>query len=244
MAFEELKNHGVTADTPKNIFLGAGTIHKGFAYTPPVYTLTSDTDVNSSKTYYTRTGDVGAYVYTPVASPVAGSLETYYEKSEGAWNFDTSLIGATSGGNKLSIVPEIYNVDIDGAWVKTKGMTVKTGETATMEINFAELTPDILKLALIAEDGTSDVTGMDLIAGKAAIETGDYIDDLAFVGKTLDGEPIIVIFDNALCTSGLELEGKSKEGSVMKLTFECYAATTDDLRTLPYRIYTPTPAVG
>lgn len=244
MAFDELKTHGVTADTPKNIFLGAGTIHKDFAYTPPVYTITADTDIVAGKTYYTRSGEAEAYVYTPVASPIAGSIGEYYEKSNGAWNFEESLIGATSGGNKLSIVPEIYNVEVDGAWVKTKGMTVKTGETATLEVNFAELTPDIMKLALIAEDATSDVTGMDLISGKAAIATGDYIDDLAFVGKTLDGDPIVVIFDNALCTSGLELEGKSKEGSVMKLTFECYADTTDDLRTLPYRIYTPTPAVG
>lgn len=202
MAYEELKGHGVTAETPKNIMLGAGTIHKGFAYTP-------------------AEGEVPA-----------------------AWNFEASLIGATTGGNKLSIVPEIYNVEVDGAWVKTKGMTVKTGETATLEVNFAELTPELVKMALVGAEGTSDVAGLDLIESKATIEAGDYVEDLAFVGKTLDGDPIIVIFDNALCTSGLELEGKSKEASSVPLTFECYADTTDDLRKLPYRIYTPTVAAG
>ena len=30
--FSELKMHGVTENTPKNIMLGAGTIHKNFAY--------------------------------------------------------------------------------------------------------------------------------------------------------------------------------------------------------------------
>ena len=29
MAYEELKSSGITADTPKNILFGAGTIHKG-----------------------------------------------------------------------------------------------------------------------------------------------------------------------------------------------------------------------
>ena len=30
MAYEEIKSSGITADTPKNILFGAGTIHKGF----------------------------------------------------------------------------------------------------------------------------------------------------------------------------------------------------------------------
>lgn len=45
----------------------------------PTYTLTSDTAVNPLKTYYTRSGSEGSYVYTPVADPVSTSLSTYYE---------------------------------------------------------------------------------------------------------------------------------------------------------------------
>ena len=51
MAYEELKSSGITASTPENIMLGAGTIHKGLAF------------------------------------------------ADGKWNFEESLIGATSGGN-------------------------------------------------------------------------------------------------------------------------------------------------
>lgn len=80
---KEGKN-GVTANTPKNILFGAGTIHKGLKY-------------------------------------------------EGtAWNFAESLVGATSGGSKLSIVPEVYEVPVDGALVAVKGLTVKNGEVGTM----------------------------------------------------------------------------------------------------------------
>lgn len=47
-----------------------------------VYTKTTDSAVDSSKTYYTRTGSgttESPYVYAKVDSPVVGSIGTYYE---------------------------------------------------------------------------------------------------------------------------------------------------------------------
>ncbi len=182
---------GVSANTPKNILFGAGTIHKGLSYT--------------------------------------GS----------AWNFDESIVGATSGGSKLSIVPEVTKVEVDGALVATKGLSVKTGETATMEINFIELTEDIIKAGTLGNAGTSEDTNYSVIVSKADIAEGDYWDNIAFVGKTLSGENIIAILENALCTSGFEQEGKNKEGAIGKYTFECHAEPTSDLDTLPWKIYYP-----
>lgn len=181
---------GVTANTPKNILFGAGTIHKGLKYAT-------------------------------------------------TWNFTESLVGATSGGSKLSIIPEITKVEVDGALVPTKGLSVKTGETATMEINFIELTEDIIKASTIGKAGTSEDTNYSAIVSKADIEEGDYWENIAFVGKTLDGKNIIAILENALCTSGFEQEGKNKEGAVGKYTFESHAELTSDLDTLPWKIYYP-----
>lgn len=48
----------------------------------PTYALTEDTDIVEGKTYYTRSGDTGSYVYTEVTTPVKGSLSTYYEITE------------------------------------------------------------------------------------------------------------------------------------------------------------------
>lgn len=182
--------HGVTANTPKNILFGAGTIHKGLS-------------VSATSVEY------------------------------------GTIVGATSGGSKLSIVPEVTNIEVDGALVKAKGLAKKTGEVATMEINLIELSTDMLKAAIIGEDGTSTLSTHDLIVSKPDIEEGDYWDSIAFVGKTVEGLDIIVILENALCTSGLELEGKHKEGAVGTFTFECYAELTSDLDTLPYHIYYP-----
>lgn len=235
--------HGVSANTPKSIQFGAGTIHKNLTFTTPVYTLTSDSTIVAGKTYYTRSGTSPNYTYTPVANPEQASLSSYYEQT-GGWNFDASIIGATSGGSKLSIVPEITKVEVDGALVSVKDLNVKTGETATMEINFIELTKEIIKTATLGADGTSaDSANYDLIESKGNIASGDYFTNIAFVGKTLEGKNIIAILDNALCTSGMELEGKNKEAGVVALTFECNASSNGDLDHLPWHIYYPKASV-
>ena len=58
----------------------------GFGYRKAAgsYELTSDTEVDSSKTYYTRSGSEGSYTYTAVASPTKSNLGTYYEMTSAA----------------------------------------------------------------------------------------------------------------------------------------------------------------
>ena len=196
MAYEELKSSGITATTPQNIMLGAGTIHKGITFT------------------------------------------------DGKWNFEESLIGATSGGCKFSIVPEFMDIEADGALVAVKGLKQKVGETASMEVNFLEMTPELLKMCVIGKEGVSeDYEGYSEIISRARIEESDYIENLAYVGKKTDGTPVIIIFEQAICTSGLEVEGKNKEASVFKGTFECVADVSPEADTLPWRILYPTPTV-
>ena len=230
---------GVSTNTPKNIMFGAGTIHKGLTWSALTYGLTSDTDIVEGKSYYTRSGNEGSYVYTKVTTPVKTSLSSYYEVTGGGWNFSASCIGATNGGSKMTIKPEFKDVEADGALVLVKGLKVKTGETASMEINLLELTKATISDAIVGQAGTSSDDAYDLIESKANLEAGDYYSNIAFVGKTLDDRNIIVILDNALCTSGFEAEGKNKEAGVGKYTFECHADLDSDLDKLPYHIYYP-----
>lgn len=175
----------------------------------------------------------------------AGTIHKGLKYEGSKWNFEESLIGATQGGSKLSIVPEVTNIEADGALVKVKGLAKKIGETATMEINLLELTPEILADVTIGNiASSSEVTGYSEITSKANIEAGDYVENIAFIGKKLNGTPIIAILPNALCTTGLELEGKNKENGVVKATFECYAEIDGSHETLPWKILYPTPAAG
>ena len=187
--------NGVTANTPKNIPFGAGTIHKNLKYT----------DVT------------GCY-------------------------FDESIVGATSGGSKYSVIPEVKQIEVDGALVRVKELDKKTGEAAKMEINFAEYSPDLIKTTIIGKEVTSEDAGYTKIVTKPDIEEGDYWENIAFVGETLKGQKIIVIMGNALCTNGFEGEGKNKENGTMSVTFECSADLDENsgLDVLPVAIYYPT----
>ena len=102
----------------------------------------------------------------------AGTIHRGLRFTENVWNFAESLVGATSGGSKFEIVPEVTQVEVDGALVAVKELDVKQGETATMEVNFVELTPDIIKASVIGRSGSSDVTGYSVIESKSMIEEG------------------------------------------------------------------------
>lgn len=173
-----------------------------------------------------------------------------YKTESKAW--DGIILGATSGGNKFTITPTINDIEMDGAFVKVKGLRVKQGEEASMEINAAETTPGIFKMALIGEDidGADVVEGFKGVRTKSAIADEDYIDNIAFVGFRSDNQPVIIIMDNALCTSGLDGQGSNGENTVYTLTFECHADIADgsdgekNLDTLPVRVYYPETAQG
>lgn len=171
----------------------------------------------------------------------AGTYHKNLKWEGGKWTGD--IIGATSGGGKIAIAGEFVDLELDGALVKFKGQTVKQGGTATMEVNFVELSTDIMKLGTLFKEGESDADGFTMLEDKAHIEDGDYIENFGFVGYTADGtKQIIVIFGLALCTSGFEVEPKNKEQSVVKLTLQAVADNTGALDTLPVKIYYPTGA--
>lgn len=192
-----------------------------------------------------KAGKNGVTANTPQNIPFgAGTIHKNLRYIEGTgWNFDDSIIGATSGGSKFSFVPEIKTIQVDGLLVRAKGFDKKTGETAKMEINLAELSTDIITTAIIGKTVASEDSKYTKIVSKPDIETGDYWENVAFVGETLNGKKIIVIMGNALCTSGFEVEGKNKEAGVFKATFECSADPLEDeaeLYVLPVEIYYPT----
>lgn len=185
--------HGITATTPDDILLGAGTYLKGLKF------------------------------------------------EGGQWT--GTVIGATKGGGKVSIAGEYLDIELDGALVLVKGLTVKQGGKASIEANMAEITGDNIKLATNFKQGESDAEGYDMFVDKANIEEGDYVENFGFVGKTANGKKdIIIIFESALCKSAMELEPKAKENSVLKVVLDAYAENQGDLDTLPVKIYYPTAA--
>lgn len=162
--------------------------------------------------------------------------------AENGWT--GTVLGATSGGSSIKIVPEVKDIEIDGALALAMGLAVMQGGTGEAEVNFAELNSDILKMTTLGEilDENSEgyVEGFDCIQTKNYIAKGDYVENLGFVGYTADqSKAIIAILDYALCKSGFQLDPKNKENSVVKATFSAYGDISTDLDKVPIRIYWP-----
>ncbi len=168
----------------------------------------------------------------------AGTYHRGLKFTNGKW--EGTCVGATSGGGKVSIEGEYVDIELDGALVLVKGLTVKQGGKASMEASIAELSGDNIKMATNFKEGESDADGYSMYVDKPNIEEGDYIENFGFVGKTANGKKdIVIIFDYALCKSAFELEGKNKENAVLKVVLEAYAENAGDLDTLPVKIYYP-----
>lgn len=166
-----------------------------------------------------------------------------YNKEKNEW--EGTLLGATADGNKVTIEQEYRTIEVDGVFVEAVGQKVLKSSKAGMEINVKEVTAENIRLAIngsIREASTDEApTGYKVVEGKGKLEDTDYIDNLALAG-TMSGteQPIIVVMDNALCTSGLDTETKDDEEAVLKMKFEAHASAEQVAdRKLPARIYFP-----
>ena len=55
-----------------------------------------------------------------------------------------AIYGATQEGGTLTITPEFFMPELDGATVEIEELQQKVGETAQMEVSFAELTSEMM----------------------------------------------------------------------------------------------------
>ncbi len=151
------------------------------------------------------------------------------------------LIGATKGGGNFVAKANIRNIEVDGVQGKAKGMEEIDSWEVTLTANVLEVTAETLALALGASSIT-ELTGKNYeqIAGKAFIDTDDYLDNVTFLGRVSGfEEPIIIQVYNALSTEGVNVTPKDKDDMVISLKFEGHYsdAMTDEP---PFAIFVPT----
>ncbi len=146
------------------------------------------------------------------------------------------IIGATQEGGTLTITPEFFAPELDGATVAIKELQTKVGETAQMETSFAELTPELMKKMVIGKVGTTTDGEYDVVTS-AEIGVGHFYEGFGYYGKYMDGRPMIILFKHALCTSGFTTDAKNKTNSVFKGTFACQSDIEYGTTKLPYAIF-------
>lgn len=148
-----------------------------------------------------------------------------------------AILGATQEGGTVTITPEFFDVPADGAHVLMKELKVKVGETAQMEVSFLQLQAERVKNQVIGKMADSTDSNFDVITSDEYLRSGHYYEGFGYWGHLLDGREFIIIFKNALCTSGQVMEAKNKTNSVFKGTFECHSDTEYGAMKLPYAIF-------
>lgn len=147
-----------------------------------------------------------------------------------------AIIGATQEGGTLTITPEFFAPELDGATVPIKELQNKVGETAQMETSFAELTADLMARMAIGKIADSTDGSYDVITS-SEIRAGHFYEGFGYYGKFMDGRPLIILFKQALCTSGFTTDAKNKTNSVFKGTFQCMSDIEYGTTKLPYAIF-------
>lgn len=162
---------------------------------------------------------------------------TYDEKVAPTYeDIKAHILGATQDGGNVTITPEFFAPELDGATVAIKELQRKIGETATMETSIAELNAETVARQVIGVVGETTDKEYDVITS-SQLGSGHFYEGFGYYGKLLDGRPVIIIFKNALCTSGMAYEWKNKENTIFKGTFECQSDIDYGVNKLPYAIF-------
>lgn len=148
-----------------------------------------------------------------------------------------AIIGATQEGGTLTITPEFFAPELDGALVAIRELQKKIGENALMEVSFAELAAEHMKKQVIGKLSETTDKMYDVITSDDYIRAGHYYDGFGFYGELMDGRPVIILFKQALCTSGFTADPKNKTNSVFKGTFTCHSDIEYGVTRLPYAIF-------
>lgn len=146
------------------------------------------------------------------------------------------ILGATQDGGSVKITPEFFAPELDGATVSIMELQHKVGETAEMETSIAELSAALAAKMLIGSVNDSADGNYDVITS-ANLSAGHFYKGFGYYGELLDGRPVIILFKQALCTSGFAVESKNKENSVFKGTFACQSDIAYGTTKLPYAIF-------
>ena len=143
----------------------------------------------------------------------------------------------------MTLLEILKNVGIEEETIakiveEMKTNKVYTAKEENLDVRYNKLKTDaesksqeLEKAKALIEELQKDSKGNEELQGKIKV----YEDQIAELQRVNEAQAI----DNALCTSGLNLEGKANEEGVAKYTFECHADSSTSLTTLPYHIYYP-----
>ncbi|PGS81631.1 hypothetical protein COC69_05735 [Bacillus cereus] len=173
----------------------------------------------------------------------AGTIFKNVTWDDAAGGFTGDLLGATTDGVEVNIETKYRKIDVDGTHhVDVVGLNVLESAQGTIKAKLKELTPENLRLAIngMLKEST-EYEGYKEITTKRYLDDSDYVENMAIVGKVTGSDtPIVIIFDNVLITSPLNLQTKDGDEASIELEGQSNASFEQlQAGEFPWRILFP-----
>jgi hypothetical protein len=171
----------------------------------------------------------------------AGAIYKNLQYDELSGEFTGELLGATSGGNEFVVEIEQRAPEIDGVKSRIKGLKFVNSHEAHLVVNLKEITAQNIKLAIGPADVDESDENFDIVTGRTSIQDGDYLDNIAFVGRLSGNDkPVVIQLQNALSAEGFSLTAEDDNEAVIPITFHAHADFEDaQVGKTAYKVYYP-----
>lgn len=161
---------------------------------------------------------------------------TFDPKDRSTWG---EYIGATKGGNEISVETEWHSVEVDGALGTIENMEWLVKANAKLSTNILEMTKENLQLKLPVFNVKSHDNNYDMIRHEGSIAPSSS-DTLAIFGSiTGKSIPVVFVLERARCIDSFNLPlGTGKDDIVLKAEFVARYAE-DNFTRIPFYILYP-----
>lgn len=147
-----------------------------------------------------------------------------------------AVIGATRGGSKLEVERVVREMPYDGAYGQQKGLRRYERYAPKFVANLLKMT--YLSLSYGVPCDTSDEGDYHELVFRLNIEDTDYLTNIAFVGKKLDGKSCIILLYNVLNDGNISMDFKEKDEVVSEQQYAAhYDSSTPTTPPLEIRDY-------
>jgi hypothetical protein len=137
---------------------------------------------------------------------------------DGAFYINDTLIALTRGGGQFVVERTYRQIAADGDYGPVKGRIRKTMSIPKLTLNALELLDTNITSMYPALVLTSETDGSTITAD-TDVDDSDYIDEVVWVGNTLEGRSVRIEIYNAINLENIDWSMVDKEEIVPKVTY-------------------------
>lgn len=153
-----------------------------------------------------------------------------------AINEGSQLLGATRGGGSFVITRDVREVEADGVRSPFVGSKIVDAADAYLSTTLIEITPEHIKQVLGNADIDDTVPGHVVVTIRTAIDDGDYLENIIWIGDTSEGFMAIELF-NALNTADFNFTFSDKNEGTATCEFHAHQEGVEVMDNLPVKLH-------